>query len=70
MKNETIHIQDLTNRGDVKRVESIIREVWGVRDVHVNEATGEAQILFDEKAAALRDFEQAIIDAGFRLEGQ
>lgn len=69
MKNETIHIQGLTNQTDVQRVQSIIRDVWGVRQVHVNQARGEVQILFDEKAAALRDFEQAIIDGGFQLEG-
>lgn len=70
MKNEIIQIQGMTNQTDVERVETSIRDVWGIRQVQVNLSRGEAAVTFDEQAASLHDFEQAIIDAGFRLEGK
>ncbi|MCM3473496.1 MULTISPECIES: heavy-metal-associated domain-containing protein [Brevibacillus] len=70
MQNKTIHIQGMTDQDAAKRVQSIIRDVWGVRQVHVDTARGEVQVLFDEKAASIRDFEQAIIDGGFQVEAR
>jgi copper chaperone len=69
MKKETIHIKGMKDQKDVEQVLASLQDVWGVRLVEINLPHGEAVVSFDEKAASLHDFEQAVISEGFQLEG-
>ncbi len=51
-----------------KEIAKALYDVWGVRDVTVNAAQNEVEISFNEKAGALHDFEQAVIDLGYSIK--
>lgn len=58
----------MESQADGEKVESAIRDVWGIRSVDVNVKQGEAILSFDEKAGSFIDFEQAIADCGYQIE--
>ncbi|GAA4707809.1 heavy-metal-associated domain-containing protein [Brevibacillus fulvus] len=70
MKTETFRLQNMSTPQDAQRVTSALRDVWGVRNVEIAQQTGVVQLTYDEQAASLQDFRQALADAGFQLEGQ
>ncbi|MFG6119902.1 heavy-metal-associated domain-containing protein [Thalassobacillus sp. B23F22_16] len=57
------------HKDDEARVEEILHDVWGVRNVAVNSHLGLATVSFDEKAASWEDFTQAVADSGFEVNG-
>ncbi|WP_185819687.1 cation transporter [Salibacterium salarium] len=67
MINRTIAIADM-KKEDEDRINEVLYDVWGVRNVTIHPHKGEAVVSFDEDAASLIDFEQAIRDSGFVME--
>lgn len=55
---------------DAKRVSETLHDVWGIRNVEIQLDKGEATISYDEKAASIRDFQQAIVDNGFEVKNE
>jgi copper chaperone CopZ len=70
MKKEIIPIEGMENQKDLDRVLASLRGVWGVRQVDINSSSGEAVVSYDENAASLHDFKQAVIDSGFQVRDQ
>jgi copper chaperone len=64
-----IKIEGVQTSQDVNKALKVLNEVWGIRDVTLS-LTGEATIQYDETAASLHDFEQAVIDSGFDISGK
>ncbi|GIN61786.1 hypothetical protein J27TS8_17790 [Robertmurraya siralis] len=65
METSKINLQGVSSQVDADKVLQALHEVWGVRNAEVRFHSQEAIISFDENAASLHDFEQAIIDSGF-----
>lgn len=68
-KQAVLKISGMKSEQDAEKVKKIIRSVWGIQTVHVNLPDHEASIGYDDKMASLIDFEQAIMDNGFELDG-
>jgi copper chaperone len=62
-----IRVQGIVGLSDADKVSHALNEVWGIRKVEVSAELGEATISYDEKAASLQDFQQAILDSGFEM---
>ncbi|MFC5713752.1 heavy-metal-associated domain-containing protein [Thalassorhabdus alkalitolerans] len=69
METQKLVINNLSNQEDALKVENILRDVWGIRKVNVDVDKQEAVFSYDEKAASYIDFQQAVVDAGYRVEG-
>jgi len=67
MEKGTIKIDGISTQQDVDKILNALHDVWGVRKAVVNMNRNEAEVSFDEKAASFQDFEQAIIDTGYRV---
>ncbi|GBF11992.1 heavy-metal-associated domain-containing protein [Tepidibacillus infernus] len=67
MLTENIAVQGINTKVDADRVKEVLQDVWGVREVVINEKNGNALISYDEHAASITDFKQAILDAGYNL---
>ncbi|MDA8353141.1 MAG: heavy-metal-associated domain-containing protein [Firmicutes bacterium] len=67
MITKKIHVQGMANQNDTEMVHHALHEVWGVREVDVSLSRGEAVVTYDEKAATMADFQQAVIDQGFEI---
>jgi copper chaperone len=67
VKEGRIKLEGVHNPEDADKVLNAINEVWGVRQAQFNTNTSLAIFRYDEKAASLQDFEQAIVDTGFRM---
>ncbi|WP_185819492.1 heavy-metal-associated domain-containing protein [Salibacterium salarium] len=65
MIHRTISITDIE---DEKRINEVLYDVWGVRHVTIHANKKEAVVSFDEEAASLMDFKQALRDSGINLE--
>lgn len=70
MERGKITLQGIRSQEDADKILHALNEVWGVRSAEVNVNSKEAVVNFDEKAASLQDFEQAIIDSGYELHKQ
>lgn len=62
---KTIVLKKMNTQEDADRISSILHDVWGVRRVEVQLDKGEATISYDEDAASIHDFQQAITDSGY-----
>jgi copper chaperone len=62
---KTISLKKLNTDEDAKRISQILHDVWGIRKVEVQLDKSEATISFDENAASIQDFQQAITDSGY-----
>ncbi|MGG0718460.1 heavy-metal-associated domain-containing protein [Robertmurraya massiliosenegalensis] len=67
METGKLKLQGLSSQEDADKILRALNEVWGVRNAEVNVNHKEAVVSYDEKAASLHDFEQAIIDTGYDL---
>ncbi|MDF1507056.1 heavy metal-associated domain-containing protein [Robertmurraya sp. DFI.2.37] len=65
METGKLNLQGVSSQADADKVLQALNEVWGVREAEVRFRSQEVIISFDENAASLHDFEQAIIDSGF-----
>lgn len=70
MTRETIRIRKGTGPKDTDKLHHALGRVWGVRAVDINEPVGEVILTFDEKAASLQDFHQAIRESGWEVKGE
>lgn len=68
MIRETIRVRELTGPEDAEKIRCALHQVWGVRGVDINEGVGEVTLIFNEKAASLGDFRQAIREKGFEVD--
>ncbi|MDQ0226583.1 heavy-metal-associated domain-containing protein [Metabacillus niabensis] len=67
---KTISLKDMNTPEDAKRVSETLHDVWGIRNVEIQLDKGEATISYDEKAASIQDFHQAIVDSGFEVRNE
>ncbi len=63
----TLPVEGMTCASCAARVEKGLGEVPGVRDAHVNFATGRATVVYDPSTAAVDDFVSAVHDLGYRV---
>lgn len=68
METKTIYLKKMNTKADVEKVSKVLHDVWGIRNVEVNADNGRATFSYDEKAASIIDFQQAITDCGFEIE--
>ncbi len=62
-----ISIPNMTE-SDKDTVSRVLHDVWGVRNIQMNAEKKTVAISFDENAATLEDFRQAMIDNGFECQ--
>jgi copper chaperone len=62
---KTISLKKMNSADDAERISKILHDVWGIRKVEIQLDKREATISFDENAASIHDFEQAITDSGY-----
>ncbi|GEB31455.1 heavy metal-associated domain-containing protein [Brevibacillus sp. FSL K6-0770] len=67
MHTEKIPVQGMRDEQDAQKVNDALHNVWGIRQAEVSLAKGEALVSYDEKAASLIDFQQAIRDLGYEV---
>jgi len=67
MKTFTMSISDMNNGAEEEKINDILHDVWGVRKVQLNAENSKAVVSYDEKAASLQDFTQAIVDSGYEI---
>ncbi|MGB8956209.1 MAG: heavy-metal-associated domain-containing protein [Tumebacillaceae bacterium] len=70
MEKRTVKLPRLQNAQDANKVQEVLKQVWGIRSVdEVSLARGEVTFTFDEKAAAVGDFYEALEECGFEVDG-
>ncbi|MGG1290570.1 heavy-metal-associated domain-containing protein [Bacillus smithii] len=67
MITRMISIPNMTE-SDKDTVSRVLHDVWGVRNIQMNTEKKTVAISFDENAATLEDFRQAMIDNGFECQ--
>lgn len=68
---KTILIKNMRTQQDAEQVSSILHDVWGIRKVEVQPDKSEVTISYDEDAASIQDFQQAITDSSkFEVENE
>ncbi|MDR7316464.1 heavy metal-associated domain-containing protein [Brevibacillus nitrificans] len=65
MHTDKIPVQGMKDENDVVKVSEALHNVWGISQAEVSLSKGEARVSYDEKAASLLDFQQAIRDLGY-----
>lgn len=60
-------VQNMKTEQDKQKVDAVLHDVWGVRQVDADLTTKEVLISYNENAASFHDFEQAIIDCGYQI---
>jgi copper chaperone len=60
-------IEDMQNQADVSKISQALHDVWGIRKVEVSLDRKEATFSFDETAASLRDFREAVVQLGYEV---
>lgn len=67
MHTDRISVQGMKDESDAEKVNKTLHNVWGIQQAQVSLLKGEALISYDEKAASLIDFHQAIRDLGYEV---
>lgn len=67
MVTQKLVVKNLDSEADKKRVDEVLHDVWGVRQVAIDLKTKEVLVSYNENAASFIDFQQAIIDSGFDI---
>jgi copper chaperone CopZ len=62
-----IVVGNIQTQEDKQKIDEALHDIWGIRQVEVDEKSGEVLIVYNEKAASLIDFKQAIADCGYEL---
>ncbi|WP_301168800.1 heavy-metal-associated domain-containing protein [Brevibacillus nitrificans] len=65
MHTDRIPVQGMNDEQDAEKVNKALHDVWGILKAEVSLSKGEALISYDENAAQLVDFQQAIRDSGY-----
>lgn len=68
MQTGVIKVEGLVTQQDADKVLHALHEVWGIRRAEMNLTNHEATFTYDEKAASYQDFQQAVLDTGFRID--
>lgn len=66
MITRTISISNM-KEADEEKISGILHDVWGVRNIKINTDKGTATISYDENAASMVDFTQAMVDSGYEI---
>lgn len=70
METKTIRVQGLQDDSSAEQVRHALHEVWGIRGIQeVSLARQEVTFEYDEQAASIHDFEQALRECGFAVAG-
>jgi copper chaperone CopZ len=70
MMKTTIQVVGLNNEQKVQQADRALRDVWGILSVEeINVPRSEVTFTYDEKAAQLQDFYQALQESGFKTNG-
>ncbi|MED1783794.1 heavy-metal-associated domain-containing protein [Brevibacillus fortis] len=67
MHTDRISVKGMKDENDAEKVSKTLHSVWGIQQVEVSLLKGEALVSYDEKAASLVDFQQAIRDLGYEV---
>lgn len=67
---KTILLKGMNTPYDAERVSEVLHDVWGIRKVELQLDKSEASISFDENAASLQDFQQALVDSGYEVKNE
>lgn len=67
MHTERISVTGMKDENDAEKVSKTLHNVWGIQQSEVSLQKGEALVSYDEKAASLVDFQQAIRDLGYEV---
>ena len=67
MGNMTIQVKGMSCEHCQAAVEGALGGVAGVNSARVDLAAGTAEVVFDEAAAGVKDFEKAVEEAGFEV---
>ncbi|WP_052947656.1 heavy-metal-associated domain-containing protein [Aneurinibacillus tyrosinisolvens] len=65
MVTKKVSVPDMKAQQDAERIDKVLKDVWGVRQVEINLPTKEIILMYDEKAASYEDFQQALYETGF-----
>ena len=69
MEKKTLKVEGMSCEHCVKAVTKAAGELPGVKDVAVDLKGGTVSFNYDPGAAALKDIEAAIVDAGYEVTG-
>jgi hypothetical protein len=70
VETKTIRVQGLQDDSTAEQVRHALNEVWGIRGIQeVSLARQEVTFEYDEQAASMLDFEQALRECGFAVAG-
>ncbi|WP_202077737.1 heavy-metal-associated domain-containing protein [Caldalkalibacillus salinus] len=64
---KTLLLEDMNTPEDAELISGVLHDVWGIRKVEIHLDQKEATISYNENAASVQDFEQAIADCGFQI---
>jgi copper chaperone len=67
MHTDRIPVQGMKDENDAEKVNNALHRVWGIQQAEVSLSKGEALVSYDENAASLVDFQQAICDLGYEV---
>ncbi|HAT32362.1 MAG TPA: copper chaperone [Janthinobacterium sp.] len=68
MQTKTLRIQGMNDEGCADKITRMLEALKGVRSATVSLAGQRASIQFDEDLTSPRLFEQALLQAGYRVE--
>ncbi|EXX91278.1 DNA-binding protein [Paenibacillus darwinianus] len=68
MANGTIIIPGMGDQTDADKISRALHDTWGIRSAEVALDRKEAVVAYDELAASMRDFQQAVLDLGFEIK--
>lgn len=60
-------VSNLKKEDEAKMLEAL-QDVWGVHNVNINTKMNEVIFTFNEESGSVQDFEQAVIDLGYKIE--
>ncbi|MED1203480.1 heavy-metal-associated domain-containing protein [Heyndrickxia acidicola] len=67
MEKECIKIIGINNEQDANKILHALKDVWGIREAEVSVVNQAATISYNERAASLTDFIQAVKNTGFDI---
>ncbi|ASS75256.1 hypothetical protein CIG75_09845 [Tumebacillus algifaecis] len=65
-----LFVKGMSHPGDCEKIGHALRQVFGIQEVTINYHDAEVTVSYDERAASLHDFQQAIDDCGFQATAE
>lgn len=70
MQEKTFRISNLNKTEDAEKLTQAMLGVWGISQAEASADHRSLSIVFDERMSSLKDFEQAVREAGFELANE